>query len=496
MNTSHYSLSRMLLLLATIVFAPVANGAVSVALGPIYNPGTGSRYYRIMGGDWDQLRAFALAMGGDFATIDDAAENTWVRANVVGSGSKPFIGLNDASTEGTLVWASGSTSAYRKWRPGEPANTASKDYARFDGTPEGTWEIIALNLGTEAVVELTGALNVPGEFASLDAAFNVVNSLNAKEISVAPGLYTLAQPRTLNAVKLRGAGPALTQVQGLVSNSSASFLINAGSSVEGIEFIGRSALAALFTIDNDDTKPVNFSNCKFRSVLAPDNQQLLRLAFGPVTFERCEFFDSGHLLAANGFDSIVFTAVNCIFRDMQAIDYSAGGGPTFRLVNSVVTRFTNTEGIFCAVFDNEFVNSIVWANASAFRPPVSNYRNTATNCIFQTFVEGAGNLITDPLFVNAAANNFRLLPNSPGIDAGSAAGFLSAAPSDLIDADGGLRVVDVPSVANSGAGALPIDIGAYELAAPACPADLNHDSQVDDADFVVFLAAYNELLCP
>lgn len=31
---------------------------------------------------------------------------------------------------------------------------------------------------------------------------------------------------------------------------------------------------------------------------------------------------------------------------------------------------------------------------------------------------------------------------------------------------------------------------------PGCPADLNTDGFVDDADFVVFVAAYNELLCP
>jgi hypothetical protein len=29
-----------------------------------------------------------------------------------------------------------------------------------------------------------------------------------------------------------------------------------------------------------------------------------------------------------------------------------------------------------------------------------------------------------------------------------------------------------------------------------CPADLNGDDFVDDSDFVVFAAAYNELLCP
>jgi len=32
--------------------------------------------------------------------------------------------------------------------------------------------------------------------------------------------------------------------------------------------------------------------------------------------------------------------------------------------------------------------------------------------------------------------------------------------------------------------------------ASGCPADLNKDGVVDDADFVIFAAAYNELLCP
>ncbi len=180
----------------------------------------------------------------------------------------------------------------------------------------------------------------------------------------------------------------------------------------------------------------------------------------------------------------------------QQTSPSLGTGPTFRLVNSVVTRFTSTSGIFCSDFDIELVNTIVWGNTSVFEPPSGGSLRTVKNCILQSAAEGAGNQVANPLFVNAPANNFRVMANSPAIDAGRASGFLSAAPSDLIDADGNLRFVDVPSVPNIGAGALPIDIGAYELAAAACPADFNHDSQVDDADFVAFLAAYNELLCP
>jgi hypothetical protein len=29
-----------------------------------------------------------------------------------------------------------------------------------------------------------------------------------------------------------------------------------------------------------------------------------------------------------------------------------------------------------------------------------------------------------------------------------------------------------------------------------CPSDLNADGVVDDADFILFVAGYNELVCP
>lgn len=44
-------------------------------------------------------------------------------------------------------------------------------------------------------------------------------------------------------------------------------------------------------------------------------------------------------------------------------------------------------------------------------------------------------------------------------------------------------------------------VGAYEQVFclggfPGCPGDFNADGLVDDADFVLFLAGYNQLLCP
>lgn len=44
-------------------------------------------------------------------------------------------------------------------------------------------------------------------------------------------------------------------------------------------------------------------------------------------------------------------------------------------------------------------------------------------------------------------------------------------------------------------GGLEVDHLQYGGAAPGCPADLNGDGQVDDADFVIFIFAYNTLDC-
>lgn len=71
-----------------------------------------------------------------------------------------------------------------------------------------------------------------------------------------------------------------------------------------------------------------------------------------------------------------------------------------------------------------------------------------------------GNICTDPLFVNADANNFHLAINSLCIDAGDN----SSVPVEITaDLDGNLRFFDIPYATNSGNGTPPIvDIGPYE----------------------------------
>ncbi|MDB6033648.1 MAG: Peptidase and in kexin sedolisin, partial [Verrucomicrobiales bacterium] len=90
------------------------------------NPANNHKYYLLQTTNWTQSEAAAVALGGHLVTIDDAAENTWV-FNQWGQGKCLWIGLNDAATEGTFAWSSGSSVTYTNWRPGEPSSGPAVD---------------------------------------------------------------------------------------------------------------------------------------------------------------------------------------------------------------------------------------------------------------------------------------------------------------------------------------------------------------------------------
>lgn len=127
---------------AAFTLGQLAVPTPTILVGPVTNPANGSRYYlfdRPL--DFWGAQAAAAALGGNLATIDDAAENEWVRVNILGfdqTDRRAWIGFNDFDTEGAFAWTSGATPSYTNWNGTEPNNGGT-------GTPENYAELLGSN---------------------------------------------------------------------------------------------------------------------------------------------------------------------------------------------------------------------------------------------------------------------------------------------------------------------------------------------------------------
>ena len=103
-----------------------------VLAGPFLNPANQHNYFLLDTGAWSEAEERANSLGGHLATIDNAAENTWVLNNVSrfdGNTTRIcFIGFNDQLVEGTFQWVDHGTSAYTNWDAGEPNNSGGVEH--------------------------------------------------------------------------------------------------------------------------------------------------------------------------------------------------------------------------------------------------------------------------------------------------------------------------------------------------------------------------------
>lgn len=159
----------------------IVNATVSKAAilsGPVVNPGNGHTYYLLdnvlasnVPNPFDAGQAEAQTLGGNLATINDAAEDAWVFStfDAIADAADPasnrkslLVGLNDVATEGTFVWVSGEPLSYTNWNPAQPqSNTPGEDYVGIALTSnafidDGKWHDIDFANGdvVYAVVEV------------------------------------------------------------------------------------------------------------------------------------------------------------------------------------------------------------------------------------------------------------------------------------------------------------------------------------------------------
>ena len=120
-------------------------------------------------------------------------------------------------------------------------------------------------------------------------------------------------------------------------------------------------------------------------------------------------------------------------------------------------------------------NSIVYGNtATDVGSPQYSGGSFDYSCTTPDPGSGVGNQIADPKFVGAATNNFRLLPSSPCIDAGTNLAWMASAQ----DPDGRDRILNGT-----------VDIGVYEYEAGGLVCDFTADPEQGIAPLSVVLTA-------
>lgn len=137
-----------------------------------------------------------------------------------------------------------------------------------------------------------------------------------------------------------------------------------------------------------------------------------------------------------------------------------------RIVSCTIADNAGTTGGGLGYCDGEVVNCIIWNNSE---PELLNNNAVISYSCFAG-ASGNGNIDVAPMFTDAGNGDYRLLPGSPCIDAGTD-------PNVYEDIDGNKRPFDYPGVDNNGQ--LPeFDMGAYELSNARPVADAGDDVDV------------------
>jgi len=259
--------------------------------------------------------------------------------------------------------------------------------------------------------------------------------------------------------------------------------VGSSPSVTGSTFSGNSALlhgGGMFNLQSSPT----VTNCMF------DGNSADFAGGGMLNFDASDAAVTNCIFSANTADGAAGmaniesspTVTNCTFSGNIAQD---GGGGMFNQVSSPTVT-----------------NCILWGNS-----PDQFFDIGATPTVSYSDVQGGrlgvGNIDVDPMFVDAANGNFRLLAGSPCIDSADN----TAVPSDTADLDndgntveptpwdldGNPRFVNDPATPDTGNGDCAVDMGAYEFqlgAVVCCPGNLNGNGSVKIANLLALLAAW------
>jgi predicted DNA-binding protein (MmcQ/YjbR family)/methionine-rich copper-binding protein CopC len=105
---------------------------------------------------WQDAEAAAVTLGGHLVSITDANEQTWLRSMLDGRYGDVWLGLNDASTEGTWIYSDNNLALYTNWGDSQPYYQwdESYDYAAINSG--GKWYASYASNLMRGIIEIVG----------------------------------------------------------------------------------------------------------------------------------------------------------------------------------------------------------------------------------------------------------------------------------------------------------------------------------------------------
>ena len=89
---------------------------------------------------WEEAQAHAQSLGGNLVTINDAAEEQWIK-HAFSDHEEFWIGLTDKAHEGDFRWVSGEAVTYTNWADFEPNDyLGHQDYAVMNWGAHRQWD--------------------------------------------------------------------------------------------------------------------------------------------------------------------------------------------------------------------------------------------------------------------------------------------------------------------------------------------------------------------
>ncbi len=310
----------------------------------IYN---GKEYVLTTAKTWEEAQAEAVSLGGNLVTINDAAEEAWLR-QTFGETEDLWIGLTDKNQEGQFEWANGEAVTYTNWAPGQPDDyqpIGGEDYAALNFRDTEKWNDAGSLAKYRGIVEL----NQAGQAG--------IFGLQASNIIVNEGESTA----TVTVLRTQGASGTVTLDYSTV----------AGSAIAGQDYVAQSGTLTFAPGETSQSVEITLLDDNLTegseafgfAIDNPSGGTLLAPRTAQVTVR-----DDESVFTYNG-NTYRFTSGQQSWEAAQAEAVSLGGNLV--TVNNAAEQawleqtFGSTEELWIGLTDKDQEGTFVWASGEA-----------------------------------------------------------------------------------------------------------------------------------